>query len=242
MKRKLQLFIISAFSLCLWTGCVSDQVRGRLIYNNIDIDRLTPVESTFWFRSEEKGTSVTPTIKYKNGSITINGLPPGPYGMSVNIDANPLNPRMFPGDYSTWKSFTIIAGHRSDLDIELQKIIHLTSPVDNATVMSYGGQECADKIGNNSPVVFSWETLEDDVYYDYSIAAMQCKPFKMLKAMTGATTKDTSISLHLPHNEPNEFYLLTLTAKKNGKLIGQLVTHGLNEYKWEGWDYRFRIN
>lgn len=89
MNRKLMYILITAFILLLFTSCASYQVRGQLTYNGTEIDKKTSVQPTFWFRNEDKGSSVTPTIKYSNGSVKIYGLPPGNYGISVNIDANP---------------------------------------------------------------------------------------------------------------------------------------------------------
>jgi hypothetical protein len=218
MNQVSRIVLSTTFILYLLTGCASEQLRGRLKYNDIEIDKVTAVQPHFWFRSEDKGTSVTPLVKYNNGLVKIYSLPLGNYGMSVNIDANPENPKMYPGDYKSWTKFTVTEGHRSDLDIELLKTLHLTSPQDN--------------------VVFSWDVLENDVYYDYSIALMSCVPFKTLDAIVGGTTKETSISLQLPHSAANEFYLLSLMARKNGRLIGQLMTHGGNGF---GWDYRFRV-
>jgi hypothetical protein len=238
MQVKLK-FIYGIFILLLLTGCNPYLVKARLDFDGTKIDNVTPVQPKFWFRSEDKNVAVTPTVQYKDGYVKIYDLSPGNYGMSVNIDANPENPPSYPGDYRSWSQFRVSQGNKSDLEIELQKIIHLTSPQDNATVMRYWDAECNEKISFNSPTVFSWESLGAEVYYDYRIEKMSCKPYKTLDAPIGATTQETSISVLLPPSAPGEFYQFTLIARKNGRAIGMLMTHGGNGY---GWDFRFRIN
>jgi hypothetical protein len=238
MQVKLK-FIYRIIILFLLTGCNPYLVKARLDFDGTKIDNVTPVQPKFWFRSEDKNVAVTPTVQYKDGCVKIYDLPPGNYGMSVNIDANPANPPSYPGDFRSWSQFNVSQGHKSDLEIELQKIIHLTAPQDNATVMRYWDAECNEKISFNSPTVFSWESLGAGVYYDYRIEKMSCKPYKTLDSPIGATTQETSISVSLPTSALGEFYQFTLIARKNGRTIGMLMTHGGNGY---GWDFRFRIN
>ena len=68
---------------------------------------------------------------------------------------------------------------------------------------------------------------------------MSCNPsYNRVGTVFGNTVKETSIRLDLEPSRDNECYGLQLNARKNGRPIGMLITHGGGGY---GWDYRFRI-
>jgi hypothetical protein len=53
------------------------------------------------------------------------------------------------------------------------------------------------------------------------------------------TTTDLRVSLALPPNGANDFYLLNLSGRRGvGQVVGSLITHGRGGM---GWDYRFRV-
>ncbi len=238
MKQISKLFILTVFTVSMLTACDTYQIKARLLYDGTEIDKITEAPPTFWFRNEKTNNVPKPTTKYEKSYVKIYGLPTGEYGMSVNIDANPENPGMYPGDYQAWSRFEINKGQKSEFDIDLLKIIHLTSPQDNGTLMRFWDAECEGKIAVRSPVVFSWDIVDADVYYDYQIEKVSCSPYKTLDAIASGTTQTTSLSLPLPPSGPNEFYQMTLRARKNGRSIGLLLTHGGSGH---GWDYRFRV-
>lgn len=237
MAYPLRLAVFSLVLLSL-TGCDSYRVKGRITYDGAAIDKLTPVQPKFWCRDEDKNVAVSAQIQYRNGFFIIKEIPPGNYGLSVDIDANPENPHMYPGDYRAWTRFSVMEGSKTEHDVELSRILHLVSPQDNGNVMQHWDAECEEKTLLPAPVVLSWEPLGDDVYYDYQIARMGCAPYRTLDAMAGASTRETTVSVELPQSRPQEFYQFSVTARKNGKTIGTLMTHGANGY---GWDYRFRV-
>jgi hypothetical protein len=219
-------------------SCDNSRVKGTITFEGTKINKLTSVQPKFWFRNEDKNTIMNPNIKYKKGELAIYDIPPGNYGMSVDIDANLENPSMYPGDYRSWTQFSVTEGNKTYLDIELNKIIHLLLPQDNSVVMQHWDSECENKASFPALLKFSWESMGNDVYYDYSIQKMSCKPYKTIDSVIGATSKDTTVSMTLPESAPNEFYQFNLAARKNGKIIGTLMTHGGIGY---GWDYRFRV-
>lgn len=220
------------------TGCDGYSVKGTIKFDGSAIDTISPVEPKFWLRNEDCNCAVTPRIKYKNGQFRIYELPAGNYGMSVDIDSNQVNPGMYPGDFRAWTQFNVTEGNKTNLDVDVTKIIHMVSPQDNGNVMRYWDAECDAKIAFPSLVEFSWEQIDQNAYYDYHVSRMSCSPYKTLDTIIGNTTQDSRIVLELPNSAPNEFYQFHLNARKNGKIIGTLMTHGGNGY---GWDYRFRV-
>lgn len=222
----------------LGKGCDKCLVEGKISFDGTDIHKVTSATPKFWFRNENKKIAVIPEIKQQDGQFTITGLPPGEYGVSVDIDANPENPVMYPGDYSSWTLFSVMEGNSTFLDIKVSKVIHLTSPQDNSSKMEHWDAACDNKPSFISPVVFSWESLGDNISYDYKVLKVSCKSHETLDGIAAGRTKATAVSLEIPPSAPNEYYQFDIWAQKDGKIIGTFMTHGFNGY---GWDYRFRV-
>ncbi|RMH68991.1 MAG: serine/threonine protein kinase [Gemmatimonadetes bacterium] len=213
-------------------------VKGQLRFDGQPVHRLTSAIPRFWFRNEDSGKAYTANAVYLGESqFAIYDLPAGRFGISVNIDANPANPSSYPGDFRAWEVFQVTEQRPLYLEIDLQQIIRLLAPQDNDRVLKGWGAVCDNEVVITSPVTFRWESLGEGVYYDYAIQLIGC-PYESKRSIAGETTPRTTLELNLPPNAANEFYLLTLYARKNGRRIGMLMTHGANGY---GWDYRFRV-
>ena len=171
-------------------------------------------------------------------SFSLKVLSEGKYSCDVKVDANPSNPAQYPGDYKGHASFSAVSKSFVNLKIDMERIIHLTKPEDNGIPMLGWGSVCFNNILFESPVQISWEPIEKDVYYTYTVNRTECDPFSQKELLAGDTITYTDISLRLPPNEEKEFYTLQITARKNGRQIGSLMTHGENGW---GWDYRFRV-
>ena len=220
-----------------YTGKV---VTGTIFFDNKPISHVTDVHPTFWFRDESKGIAVTAQTRYSNGEFVIRGLPPGTYGVQINFDSNQLNRSSFPGDYRAWKTFSVVSDANTVMHVEVQKLIHMRKPENNALELQNWNRCCEEKKpSHRGPLTLEWNrVLEKDVYYDYSIARVQC-PYKTVGSAASGTTTQTKLKIDLPPNEPNEYYILTMEARKDGRSVGSLMTHGANGL---GWDYRFRID
>ena len=115
----------------------------------------------------------------------------------------------------------------------------MTNPQDNNVVMDKWGAECMQKITFQSPVVFRWEALGNDVVYEYHITRMDClNNYNSAGTVAEGTVATTEITVDLPPSRVNECYGFHLYARQNEQRIGMLMTHG---YHGEGWDYRFRV-
>ncbi len=214
-------------------------IQGRLFFDNRPITDFSTHAPTFWFRNEDTGKEQSARVRHENGTFYVYGLPVGNFGVSVNLDANMQNPWSYPGDFRVWKPFSIIEGENPELILNLQQIIRMTSPQDNGAVMELWGAECMEKISFRSPVTFRWEALGQDMYYDYQITRMAClNNYNSAGTVTGETITDTEITVNLPPSKDNECYGFHLYARKEGRRVGMLITHGASGY---GWDYRFRV-
>jgi len=160
------------------------------------------------------------------------------YACNAEVDANTANPGLYPGDYKGTGHFSAHKTSTTSLNIDMERLIHLTRPEDNGKPMAGWGAAYFDEIRVNTPVRFSWVPIEKDVHYTYTVKRTECDPFVIKEIVTGDTTDATNIALDLPVNREGEIYVLQIVARKNGRNVGSLMTHGGNGW---GWDYRFRV-
>jgi len=215
-------------------------ISGTLVFDGKPIKVSAKEDVSIWVRDEGTGKSANIKVDYnvRKSSIYVDKLTPGKYGMSININSNKTNPRLYPGDYRAWANFEIRRGYSIERDINLHKIIHLTEPQDNNQIIKKWSNLCAQKMTLASPVTFRWKSLGDNVRYKYIIRSNPCKPFKYGDVIEGGETTGTFVTLKLPRTKSNHQYMMTLSAIRNKRMIGSLMTHGDNGY---GWDYRFIV-
>jgi hypothetical protein len=202
-------------------------LEGRLLFAGRPITEITPVEPTFWFRNEDIGQEQSARATYQDGRFLIYGLPPGNFGISVNIDANPQNPWSYPGDFRSWRPFTVTEGNNPELEVSLLQLIRMTDPQDNNVVMNKWGAECMKKIALQSPVTFRWEPLADVDSYEYLITRMDCaNNYNSAGTVVEDIIVSTEITIPLSPSLENECYGFHLYARQGEQRIGMLMTHG----------------
>lgn len=211
--------------------------RGMIRFAGKPITNFTRVQPTFWFRDEDLGREQSAHVSFKDGSFGVYGLPEGHFGMSVIFDAQEMNAWSYPGDFRSWVTFSVEEGHVTEIDVDVQKIIHLIHPQDNAVMLKDWDQECEGKWTVPGNVEFAWEPLGEGIVYDYSVSRVGC-PYQTAGTEASGSTKDSSITIQLQPSAPDEYYVFQITGKKDGRPVGMLIAHGANGY---GWDYRFRI-
>lgn len=217
----------------------SKYVHGHLYFDGQPIGNFSDVQPHFWFRNEDTGKAVSAEAEYKNGMFSFIGLPPGTYGVQTTVDTSMNNPSMYPGDYYAWTQFTVREKNNPQLKIDLKRVIHLISPENNNVSMPNWSIEPSKMTAlPDGKVKISWDSLGKNVFYDYKISEME-SPYKFLTTAASGTTTETSVIVDLPSNSENGYYLLTLDARKDGRQVGLLMTHGAGGM---GWDYRFRVN
>ena len=214
----------------------------NLQYSGRPIQEFTTVAPFFSLNNRDTSERIIPKIEYNDGNYEIKELEPGNYVLFVSIDANPDNSGGYPGypgDFFHQDSRLVIpADGGISLDIDLQKIIHLTLPQDNDGFMDKWGKKWQEKPTFTTPIEFAWDALDEGAIYEFRISRMQAEPFKRLERdIIGETTKETKVSLDFAPSADNEYYLFSLTATKDSLPIGELITHG-NGY---GSDFRFRV-
>lgn len=216
---------------------------AHLCFQGRPIGEFTSVEPAFSLNNRDTGErGIRPKIEYREGRHIIQELVPGNYVLFISINANPDNPGGYPGypgDFFYRDSRLFIpADGEVQLSIDLQRVIHVTLPQDNAGVMEHWGERGPAMIAFGAPVEFAWDAVADGALYHFDIRRMQSEPFKYLDRDVEETTQATRVSLDLAPSEDNEFYLFRLYATKGQFRIGGLVTHGERGY---GNDFRFRV-
>jgi serine/threonine protein kinase len=213
-------------------------VQGTLYYDGKPIGQFTNVRPNFWFRNESTGKAVTAEVEYRNGSFRFIGLEPGNYGVQTTIDDSMNNPSMYPGDFYSWTAFTVRKSGNHQVDINLQRVIHMREPESNAHSMPNWTIEIPKmSVLQGNEIKIRWDSLGENVFYDYEISKMGAR-YQFQGSVASGTTTETEVTVKLPATSDNEYYLLTIKARKDGRSIGLLMTHGSGGM---GWDYRFRV-
>ncbi|MFC1858677.1 protein kinase [Thermodesulfobacteriota bacterium] len=214
-------------------------VEGKIFFDGKPITEISAEKPYFWFRNEKKGTRENPYVEYQNGKFRILDLPVGRMGMGVDFDQNAENSRSYPGDLRTFTVFDVQDKENPELIVDLQKVIHLTSPQDNNRIMEGWGAPCMEKISFSAPIRFEWMSLGKGVEYRVYFTRMDClNNYNSNGTMLDKRFKESYFVADLPPSRENECYGFHLYASRNGRKIGILMTHGARGL---GWDYRFRI-
>ncbi|KPL25471.1 MAG: hypothetical protein AMJ75_01115 [Phycisphaerae bacterium SM1_79] len=246
------VFVTLGLSAAVLSGsCRSEEapgdkpaLQGNLLFEGQPIEAFTSIEPVFSFNNlDTEQRAIKARTEYNKGRFKIYELPQGNYNIFVSINANTDNPGRYPGYpgdfFKQLVRVSIPLEGSVNLDIDLEKVIHLTLPQDNGDIMDLWGELGEDMITFESPTEFAWDSLGDNVQYHYIINRMQSKPFTYLERyVQETTTSKTSVSIELPLNRENEFYLFHLYATKGQYRIGELKTHGKRGYAN---DLRFRI-
>ncbi len=212
--------------------------RGKIFFDGKPVTEITKLRPQFWFRNETTGKVATAEARYADGEFEIYGLEPGEYGMSAQFDTNASNPINYPGDLRVWQQFTVSGGSPVTQEVNMLKIIHLKTPEDNGAPLRDWSDQCeTGRPAHSRNLKLQWESLGNDVQYDYTISRYAC-PYKALGSVASGSTAKNTVSVNLPAGKKDEYYMLQLSARKEGRSVGMFIVHGANGY---GWDYRFKV-
>ncbi|PIW18031.1 hypothetical protein COW36_06410, partial [bacterium (Candidatus Blackallbacteria) CG17_big_fil_post_rev_8_21_14_2_50_48_46] len=216
-----------------------NRVMGRVSYaGSAQIPALAP---RFWIRDEATGQRLKPAVDYQAGKFEIQGLPAGKYGLNLSYDTNPDNPIQYPGDYRSWTVFEIKPGQPApQLQMNLVRLIHLTSPQDNNRPLKGWENACGIDLNPGAQLAFAWESLGPGVRYDYQIQELNCaSPADTpLRVLASGSTEKLSFSSALPPTPSGHVYRFSLEAWQAGHKIGRMRTHGSQDHDW---DLNFKI-
>ena len=208
--------------------------RFMLDYDGKPVAETTPIVPVFAFMNNETGKQVSPDIRYENSTLALNELPPGRYGLTIDFDTNALNPIRFPGDLFYAGSLKVDHCDTCVTSTEhytLTKIIHLTSPGDNAGRVHLWGVDCGlEHAPVAGPVAVSWDPVEKDAEYSYTVYRMSLGPDRAWSVVASGGTAATKVSIALPSSGKDEYYSLQMTAFRSGRQVGVLVSTGLCHY------------
>jgi hypothetical protein len=225
----------------VWVCTLGATIRGVVRYNGQAVTNYTNAEAYIWVRNEDTGQGVSVTAEYStvDASYAICRLEVGRYGISVSIDAaEPYDSRPFPDDYDGWNSPVEVAVEAIEViqDLSVEKLIHLTAPVDNGVTVG--------RIGDPYPVyaqgvVFSWDPIDEAVSYRVRVDRYQNSPYSYLGTELNTEIAPTQITLNVAENADNEHYEFNLYAyNASDVMVGKLMVVYENGH---GWDYRFRV-
>jgi hypothetical protein len=162
------------------------------------------------------------------------------WGIQVTIDAAPPSDgQFFPGDYYGWNDYIVVPDGQPVVtkNLACQKLIHLTSPVDN---LSHVGTIGIFPEYNPGPLVFQWDPIAEASYYHIWIDKYQSVPYAgPLANVYNGDVQNTQLTVTLDDSLENQHYQFVLWAyNANGLFIGQMMS--IYDNGWS-WDYRFRI-
>ena len=212
-------------------------VEGKLLFDGRPIGEFTHEQPHFWLRNEDKGTVQSAGVKYQDGAIRIYALEPGRYGLSVRIDAIKDKAMTWPGDFDSFVTFVVVADKKTQVNVNLYKIMRLRRPVDNSDFVAADTGCDAMREHAGAPLTFEWDSLGDGVEYAYRITKLAC-PYTRKSIVEEGRTTSTRLELKLEPSGDGEFYMFDLDGFSSGKRVGKLQVRGNN---FLGWDYRFRV-
>jgi hypothetical protein len=205
--------------------------RLEFDFDGRPVTETTSAQPFFSFVNNDTGIRVNPELHYEKGGLLLYEMPPGHYGLTIDVDANMRNPLRFPGDLFYQAVLNVDRCEHCDRSVfhyDLMKIIHLTAPSDNSGKVHIFGVDCGlEHVPVASPVVFSWDPVADDADYEYTIYRMSLGPERSWAAVGGGRTKETAIRVALPQSKENEYYLIQMNAFRSGRPVGILMSQGL---------------
>ncbi len=225
-------FIPRAFAQTSYT------LTGKVLYHEKPISDFTEKLPSFWARNESSGEVVSLTFHYDplTSEYSVYDILPGQYGINVYIDAAESSGG-YAGDFDGWITPIDIPQDQPvvNINLEVQKIVHLVNPIDNAKVL--GSMSDLDSYLQKG-IVFRWDPIPEAVLYTLKIEEIE-EPYQFIKDVVSIQTNMTEWKPELPLSEDNRFDLFTLYAYDTAqKYVGKLMIVYSNGYTW---DYRFRI-
>jgi hypothetical protein len=216
----------------------SHTLTGKVLYHGKPVSNFTEKLPSFWVRNESSGEVASLTFDYdpSTSKYFVYDVLPGQYGINVYVDAVESSGG-YAGDFDGWITPIDIPQDQPvvNFDLEVQKIIHLVNPIDNAKVL--GSMSDLDSYLQKE-IVFRWDPIPEAVLYTLKIEEIE-EPYQIIKDVVSIQTNMTEWKPELSLSEDNRFYLFTLYAYDTAqKYVGKLMIVYSNGY---GWDYRFRI-
>jgi hypothetical protein len=216
----------------------SHTLAGKVLYHGKPVSNFTEKPAIFWVRNESSYQVVSLAFDYNpsTAEYSVSNISTGIYGINVYIDAAESSGG-YAGDFDGWITPIDIPQEQTvvNIDLEVQKIIHLINPIDNAKAL--GSMSDLDSYLQKE-IMFRWDPIPEAVLYALEIEEIE-EPYQFIKDVVSIQTNMTEWKPELPLSEEKRFYLFMLAAYDTAqKYVGKLMIVYSNGY---GWDYRFRI-
>ena len=116
----------------------SHTLTGKVLYHGNPVSNFTEKLPSFWVRNESSGEVASLTFDYdpSTSKYFVYDVLPGQYGINVYVDAAESSGG-YAGDFDGWITPIDVPQDQPvvNIDLEVQKIIHLVNPIDNAKVL-----------------------------------------------------------------------------------------------------------
>lgn len=225
-------------------------VYGTLLLGEQPIPFLTEVRPDFWVRDENEGNAEEIEEVYDplTGEFVYT-FPVGEFGISADIVLGEVYPS--PGDFT---SFTVVKVEDPAgmpllrQDIQLTRIMHMTSPFDNLIPWDETFERVKmwdTPLLESQTVLFEWDAVPEASEYLLTITEIAFNPDKNLpwdnvQVPVDTILTETSLTIELPSTQEDHFYSTRLYARDTaGIYVGNLMFR-LKNGGW-GWDVRFRV-
>ena len=223
--------------------------RGELRWNGQLMRDFEPEQVKFWFRNEKTRTQMK-NVKghYYKGHIWFDLLPDNNTEVLINVIVH--NDEGWAGGFERSQSFNLFHKTPYLLNLELNKVIHLTAPVDNMQTLKVdqlSSPKNPESIpAYSEPIHFAWESLGPDINYQYQVErrSFENGQYKNLGKVYDETTPKNELYLGgLSPTKGSEYYRLKLYAYGQHGRMGILITHASDGRRSsKSWHYDFRVN
>ena len=211
--------------------------EGTVLFNGRPLTEEIDRDVDIWIRDEQfPFSSILFDSRYSTSDATyvISAIPASIYGISRSIDID--NSGGFnAGDYYAWDTGHEVEPDTTErLDLPIQRILHLVTPVDNASPTSSSGDPIPTY--RQSGFVIGWAPMcEARVYTAWIFRNVDGKSNRILTE----NLEDTIWRPSLAPNEPNESYEFRIQATGATDPVGTFImplTNGFTSV------FRFRIS
>lgn len=173
-------------------------------------------------------------------------LAPGKYTLHVKVDENGKNPARFPGDYDVFHPFQVGDGVPTELLVNVPRLMRVTAPWDNnrdlnGMLARPWAEKPAFTINPRTglaAVTFEWEEVVTGAEYSYRVVTARNDPYLEGPEIERSTTERTKVTVRLPPSPPEHYYRFHVSAEKDGRLIGDFLTH---DSGIQSWAYTFTV-
>jgi DNA-binding beta-propeller fold protein YncE len=225
-------------------------ISGQITYNGAPFTTGAHVDFSMQDYGAGQRYPIPPSaFNPATGTFSIPNVRSGTYAIYLRTDTNtPPNYLPYPGDYQGGSNqFVVSAPAPVTQNAAVDKIIHLTAPVDNNPPPAPGIPNPPPYPGYPAPITFQWQAIPEATTYEIYVFLSQDNPYQILNDhyYHELGIAGTQKSLILPVSDPNQHYEFELIARNGsntpiGELSIVLTGSGGGIYGFRG-SYLFKV-